>query len=562
MNNNRCTHNIRMVAYPFSNCPQIICGFAKRKMDFQSVFFCTDWKSILRRITEIISGQFLRLSWSLFGIVLLTIAINLASGQEVAAPEASQANTKAISDVAWVPLLSKESFEASWNKTNFGGEGSVELVDSQLTLGFGQPMTGINYKKDDFPKDNYEVRWEAKRISGQDFFACVTLPIGEEFFSFIAGGWGGGLVGISSINGRDASDNDTTKFMSFDNDKWYRFSIRVTPENIKATIDDEKVVSVEREGLRFGLRMEVRASRPVGYCGFQSKVAVKSFEYRKLDLVKISTDEGKTGAVDKPVFFKVENAENGEPKALQTAIASYEFTSGPYKGAVVDLIGAVHVGEKSYYSSLNNQFKKYDAMLFELVADPDQRITKAKKDKGVYSPISAIQVGMKDALGLAFQLDEIDYKAKNFVHADMTPKEFVDDMKNRKDGFLSMFARVLGSSIAAQGVSQANGSDAKMLAALASDNRTLALRRVMADQFATMDIQMAGFADSQGKSTLLTERNGKAMQVLDRELGKGKRNIGIFYGAAHLDDMHDRLLRDFNATPGKLEWLDAWELSE
>jgi len=94
-------------------------------MDFQSVFFCTDWKSILRRITEIISGQFLRLSWSLFGIVLLTIAINLASGQEVAAPEASQAKTKAISDVAWVPLLSKESFEASWNKTNFGGEGSV-----------------------------------------------------------------------------------------------------------------------------------------------------------------------------------------------------------------------------------------------------------------------------------------------------------------------------------------------------------------------------------------------------------------------------------------------------
>jgi len=29
-------------------------------MDFQSVFFRTDWKSILRRITEIISGQILK----------------------------------------------------------------------------------------------------------------------------------------------------------------------------------------------------------------------------------------------------------------------------------------------------------------------------------------------------------------------------------------------------------------------------------------------------------------------------------------------------------------------
>jgi hypothetical protein len=505
-------------------------------------------------------------------VLIAVVSIAVSHAQESAKQPAVDSNSsskaaekatgKAPDKAAgWISLLNKDTFEASWNRTNFGGEGDAELADGVLTLGFGQPMTGINYKKTDFPKDNYEVQWKAKRVSGQDFFACVTLPIGDEFFSFIAGGWGGGLVGISSIDDRDASDNDTTKFMTFDNDKWYQFKIRVSPETLQAWIDDEEVILVEREDLRFGLRMEVRASRPVGYCGFQSKVAVKEWEYRKLP--EDSKEEpANTGASAKPVFFRVHSTDTGEPRALQTAIASYEIKSGKHQGAKIDLIGAVHVGEKGYYAALNKQFKKYDAMLFELVADPNDRVSKSKKDKGVYSPISAVQVGMKDALALSFQLDEVDYTAKNFVHADMSPKEFVQDMKKRKDNFLSMAARMLGSSLAAQGVSQANGSDAKMIAALASKNRSLALKRVMAEQFSTMDVQMSGFADSEGKSTLLTERNGKAMEVLARELGKGKANIGIFYGAAHLDDMHIRLLRDFGAALGEVTWLDAWSLSE
>jgi hypothetical protein len=307
--------------------------------------------------------------------------------------------------------------------------------------------------------------------------------------------------------------------------------------------------------------MEVRASRPLGYCSYESKVAVKDWEYRKLSDEAVKDATAKE-ASNKPIFFRVESTDKGEPRALQTAIASYEVKGGKHDGAKIDLIGAVHVGEKSYYAALNKQFKQYDAMLFELVADPNQRFSKTKKDKGVYSPISAVQVGMKDALALSFQLDEVDYSAKNFVHADMSPKEFMQDMKKRNDGFLSMAARMLGSSLAAQGVSQANGSDAKMLAALASKNRGVALKRVMAEQFSTMDVQMSGFADSDGKSTLLTERNGKAMEVLAKELAKGKKNIGIFYGAAHLDDMHERLIRDFAATPGEVSWLDAWSLTE
>ncbi len=143
----------------------------------------------------------------------------------------------------------------------------------------------------------------------------------------------------------------------------------------------------------------------------------------------------------------------------------------------------------------------------------------------------------------------------------MTPAEFSADMARRNDGFLSMFARVLGSSIAAQGAPEMAGAEAKMLAALMSTNRTIAIRRVMAEQFESMDVQLSGLADSQGQSTLLTERNRKAMEVLLAQLKLGKRTLGIFYGAAHLKDMDKRLMKDFAATRGNVAWLDAWRLN-
>jgi hypothetical protein len=82
----------------------------------------------------------------------------------------------------------------------------------------------------------------------------------------------------------------------------------------------------------------------------------------------------------------------------------------------------------------------------------------------------------------------------------------------------------------------------------------------MAEQFETMEGQMAGLADKDGKSTLLTERNRKAFQVLESELKAGKKKIAIFYGAAHLPDMHERLMRDFQAKPTENNWIDAWPL--
>jgi hypothetical protein len=143
-------------------------------------------------------------------------------------------------------------------------------------------MTGITRLGKDFPQENYEMQWSAQRVDGSDFFAGVTFPVGKEFCSFICGGWGGGLVGISSINGNDASENETASFRDFKNKKWYHFKIRVDAIHITVWLDDEQILQVARENRRFSVRAEVMRSRPLGYCVFQSRVLVKDWQFRAI----------------------------------------------------------------------------------------------------------------------------------------------------------------------------------------------------------------------------------------------------------------------------------------
>jgi hypothetical protein len=182
----------------------------------------------------------------------------------------------------WNSVLPSDGLEG-WEITNFGGEGSVENREGVLSLGRGDPLTGVTRLGKDFPTENYELRWKAQRQDGSDFFAGLTFPVGKEHCSFICGGWGGGLVGISSINGNDASENETAKWMSFKNGQWYQFKIRVDRVHITVWLDDEQIVQVPRDKKRFSVRAEVMRSRPLGYCVFQSIVDVKDWEYRIID---------------------------------------------------------------------------------------------------------------------------------------------------------------------------------------------------------------------------------------------------------------------------------------
>lgn len=254
-------------------------------------------------------------------------------------------------------------------------------------------------------------------------------------------------------------------------------------------------------------------------------------------------------------FVRIKEDKNGKAVALQTSTTRYSKKSGADE-IIVDLIGVVHIGEKDYFKKLNKQFEQYDALLYELVAPEGTRVVRGQS-RG-FNPIGGLQNGMKSVLGLEFQLDHIEYSRKNFVHADMSPTEMSKSMTKNDESVAKMFFKAIGSSMAMQG--QANGmSDLALMKAFISGDKK-ELRRVMAKQMQNMDQAMVMFNGKEG-STILDHRNTKAFSVLDREMKKGKKKIGVFYGAAHLPDMEARLLGDkYQMKKGKKEWMTAWKL--
>jgi len=132
------------------------------------------------------------------------------------------------------------------------------------------------------PTDNYEVELEANRLDGFDFFVGLTFPIGNSHASLILGGWSGTVLGLSNINGNDASDNATTQDCDFDNEKWYKVRLRVTPESVQAWVDDDRRLNQVREGVAFDNRGEMHPSTPFGVSTYGCKVAYRNIRYREL----------------------------------------------------------------------------------------------------------------------------------------------------------------------------------------------------------------------------------------------------------------------------------------
>ena len=263
--------------------------------------------------------------------------------------------------------------------------------------------------------------------------------------------------------------------------------------------------------------------------------------------------------VEEPVrFLRLTKQEDGELKTLEVAIVRCEPIDGKPAGLAVDLVSAVHVAEPEYYAQLNREFAGYESVLYELVAPEGTRVPKDAPRKAS-NPLSLLQHGMTDVLELQFQLEGIDYSPENLVHADMSPDQFAQSMEDRGEGFGQIVFRMMGYTLARQNEGAANTSNTRMLWALFSGNRAMALRRVMAEQFETMQGAMAAMDGPEG-STLIAERNKVALDILRKELDGGKRKVAVFYGAGHMDDMLDRIRNDFGLAPTGIRWLTAWKL--
>lgn len=189
----------------------------------------------------------------------------------------------------WKPLFDGKSL-AGWKSTEFGGEGEVKVEDGAIVLGFGSNMTGVTSTAE-IPRINYEVEFLAQRVDGNDFFCGLTFPVGEDYLSLILGGWGGGVCGLSSIDGFDASENQTTQFRIFKKGEWYKVRLRVTEAEIVAWIDGERIIEQELEDHKLSIRIEVELSCPFGFSTWQTTGALKDLRIRTLNASELPAKE-------------------------------------------------------------------------------------------------------------------------------------------------------------------------------------------------------------------------------------------------------------------------------
>jgi hypothetical protein len=168
-----------------------------------------------------------------------------------------------------------------WEITDFGGQGDVYVKDGAIYMEMGNDMTGISWKGP-LIRTHYEITLEAMRISGSDFFCGLTFPVGENFCSLILGGWGGGVCGLSNIDYYDAANNETTRFISFEDNKWYKVRLRVTTDRIKAWLDGEELVNIEITGRKIDTRAEVDLSQPLGIATWQTGGAVRNIKIKPI----------------------------------------------------------------------------------------------------------------------------------------------------------------------------------------------------------------------------------------------------------------------------------------
>lgn len=259
-------------------------------------------------------------------------------------------------------------------------------------------------------------------------------------------------------------------------------------------------------------------------------------------------------------FLRIKNDNNNEPISLQLANARYVPQSGIPNDMYVDLISAVHIADKTYYQQLNELFTTYDVVLYELVAEQGTKVNDNNPDEGK-SLLSTFQKGMKNVLGLTFQLEEIDYSPENFVHADISPEDFKNSMNEKGESFLSMFLRMWLVGLQQQATNPNAVSDMDLIMALMSPNRQRDLKVIAAKQLIDMDPVMDALEGEQG-STIVSTRNLKALKVLRQQIEKGHKKFAIFYGAAHMPEMARVMMKEFKLKPAQVNWIDAWDLSK
>ncbi len=262
------------------------------------------------------------------------------------------------------------------------------------------------------------------------------------------------------------------------------------------------------------------------------------------------------GATADPGFARVDDGDDGGPRALQVAVAHYA-PEDPTRSVSVDLVSAIHIGDASYYAELNERFAAYDVLLYELVAPQGVVVEKDSEKTGF---VSNAQQLLTRALALSFQLDEIDYTQPNLVHADLSGAELRQSMAERDESLYTYLWRVFYAAIREYAKDPLGMRDMQMVASSVSVDGTPSFKAMLAFEIARNQSLEEVFGED-ADSAIIGARNERAIEVMRAELDDGARHVGIFYGVGHMPDFEDKLIA-MGYTRTGTTWIDAWQLAE
>jgi len=245
---------------------------------------------------------------------------------------------------------------------------------------------------------------------------------------------------------------------------------------------------------------------------------------------------------------------------LETSITSYENVDG----VEVDLVAAVHIADREYYQQLNDYFKTRDAVLYELIAEPDERPGGQVQSGG--SAISFVQLAMANFLDVDFQLEFVDYSPDNFIHADLSPARLLETMQAKGENIFTMFLSLALAEMANQQMAISQGAPpssftlVSIIQALSSTDKNRALKYLFAEELSRTGATLReSLLDDQ--LTIIGDRNRAALTVLATTLeDRNRKAISIFYGAAHMPGLEAELIERFGFTKASESWLTAWEI--
>lgn len=186
-------------------------------------------------------------------------------------------------------LFDGESLKG-WKPSAFDSQAAVKVENpfregaAAIILERSNHLSGITWVNGaEIPRMNYEITLEAMKLEGNDFFCGLTFPVGDSAVTFVVGGWGGMVTGISCVDNSDASDNDTSTSKEYKANQWYKIRVRVTPGRLDAWIDNEKMVELETAGRKLDLRFgEIKNSLPLGIAAYETRAALRNIELRRL----------------------------------------------------------------------------------------------------------------------------------------------------------------------------------------------------------------------------------------------------------------------------------------